>query len=632
MDIKQFLKDNQDADVLRFTTAGSVDDGKSTLIGRLLSDCKCIYDDQLAAMTADSKRLNREEVDLALLTDGLKAEREQGITIDVAYRYFSTPRRRFIISDTPGHEQYTRNMATGASTAELAIILIDARLGVLTQSRRHGFIAALLGIPHLVVCVNKMDLVDYSEAVFQQIRQEYGAFTQRLNVPDIHYLPISALRGDNVVNRSERMPWYEGPTLLAHLEGVETGARANLIDFRFPVQLVNRPHLDFRGYCGTIASGVVRVGEELTALPSGRHTRLKSIVTFEGEREEAFAGQSVTLCLADELDISRGDMICRPNNLPHATQTLDAMVVWMHATPLRTGATYLIKHTTQTVRGSFSQVRYRVDPDTLSRGQTGSLGLNDIGRVSLETFRPLYWDAYDKNRATGAFIVIDPVTHATVAAGMLTDRIIQKRGPEPVSRNIVVEKGMVTVAERQSLLRQKPVTLWLTGLSGSGKSSIAKELERMLVGAGQAAATLDGDNVRHGLNSDLDFSAQDREENLRRVAEVCALMNDSGLIVVTAFISPMEEERARARRIIGAERFLEVFIDAPIEVCEGRDPKGLYQKARAGEIASFTGISAPYEPPCSPDLRVDTTGCTAAEAAARLFDELRQRGFFPLRV
>ena len=480
----------------------------------------------------------------------------------------------------------------------------------------------------MVVCVNKMDLADYSEAVFQEIRKTYSAYTARLNLPDVHYLPISALRGDNVVQRSVNMPWYDGPTLLAHLEGVETGSRANLIDFRFPVQLINRPNLDFRGYCGTVASGVVRVGEEVAVLPSGKRTRVKSIETFDGMLEAAFAGQAVTLCLADERDISRGDMICRPNNLPHMTQSVDAMVVWMGEAPLRQGTPYLIKHTTQTVRGVFPAVHYRVDPDTLSRLGGGALGLNDIGRVTLETYRPLCWDAYAKNRATGAFIVIDPMTHATVGAGMITDRIVQKReSAAPVSRNITAETGLVSAEERQSLFRQRPATLWMTGLSGSGKSSVAKALEKRLIDAGYAVAVLDGDNVRCGLNRDLGFSAEDRAENLRRVAEVCALMNGAGLLVVTSFISPMEEDRVRARQIIGAERFLEVFVDASVEVCERRDPKGLYKKARAGDIASFTGISAPYEVPEHPDVRIDTAACTVDAAVGRLFEELRRREF-----
>ena len=626
-DIGQFLKQNQDADVLRFTTAGSVDDGKSTLIGRLLSDCKCIYDDQLASLTSDSKKLNRETVDLALLTDGLKAEREQGITIDVAYRYFSTPRRRFIIADTPGHEQYTRNMATGASKAELAIILIDARLGVLTQSRRHGFISSLLGIPHVLVCVNKMDLVGYSEEVFREIHKTYSEFTARLNLPDVHYVPISALLGDNVVERSVNMPWYEGPTVLSHLENVETGGGHNLIDFRFPVQLVNRPNLTFRGYCGTVASGVVSVGDEVTVLPSGKRTHVKSIETFDGPLQAAFTGQAVTLCLTDERDISRGDMICRPNNLPHQSQSLDAMLVWMHETPLKGGVPYLIKHTTKSVRGVFSKVLYRVDPDTLSRVNADTLGLNEIGRVTLETFQPLCWDPFAKNHETGAFIVIDPLTHATVAAGMLTDRIVQKQKSESVSRNIVPEARLVVPEDRQALLRQKPATLWMTGLSGSGKSSLSKVFEKRLIDAGYAVFSLDGDNVRNGLNRDLGFSPEDRAENLRRVAEVCSLMNEAGLLVVTSFISPMISDREQARRIIGEGCFLEIFVDAPVEVCEQRDPKGLYVKARQGIIPSFTGVSAPYERPEHPDIRIDTTKVSIDDAVTLLIDELDQRGY-----
>ncbi len=626
-DIGQFLKQNQDADVLRFTTAGSVDDGKSTLIGRLLSDCKCIYDDQLASLTSDSKKLNRETVDLALLTDGLKAEREQGITIDVAYRYFSTPRRRFIIADTPGHEQYTRNMATGASKADLAIILIDARLGVLTQSRRHGFISSLLGIPHVLVCVNKMDLVGYSEEVFREIHKTYSEFTARLNLPDVHYVPISALLGDNVVERSVNMPWYEGPTVLSHLENVETGGGHNLIDFRFPVQWVNRPNLTFRGYCGTVASGEVTVGDEVTVLPSGKRTHVKSIETFEGPLRAAFTGQAVTLCLTDERDISRGDMICRPNNLPHQSQSLDAMLVWMHETPLKESVPYLIKHTTKSVRGVFSKVLYRVDPDTLSRVNADTLGLNEIGRVTLETFQPLCWDPFAKNHQTGSFIVIDPLTHATVAAGMLTDRIVQKQKPESVSRNIVPETRLVMPEDRQALLKQKPATLWMTGLSGSGKSSLSKVFEKRLIEAGYAVFSLDGDNVRNGLNRDLGFSPEDRAENLRRVAEVCSLLNEAGLLVVTSFISPMISDREQARKIIGEGRFLEVFVDAPVEVCEQRDPKGLYVKARQGIIPSFTGVSAPYERPEHPDIRIDTTKVPIDEAVTLLIGELDQRGF-----
>ena len=625
--VQAFLRQNQESELLRFSTAGSVDDGKSTLIGRLLQDSKSIYDDQLAALTRDSARLNREEIDLALLTDGLKSEREQGITIDVAYRYFSTPRRRFIIADTPGHEQYTRNMATGASTASLAIVLIDARNGVLTQSRRHGFIASLLGIPHVVVCINKMDLVDYSQDVFERIRKEYTQFTSRLRIPDILYIPISALRGDHVVDRSTHMPWYEGPTLLTHLESVETTGDRNLVDLRFPVQLVNRPNLDFRGFCGTVASGVVRRGDTITVASSGRRTRVKAITTFDGESPLAFAGQSVTLQLEDEIDIGRGDMLCHPANMPRATRTTEAMVVWMQETPLRAGMTYLIKHTTQSVRGAVARLHYRVDPDTLHRADVSQLGLNDIGRITLETFKPLFWDSYEHNRATGAFIFIDPLTNATAGVGMLMDRIVQRDDATPASHNITREASLVTPAQRETLLRQKPATLWMTGLSGSGKSSIARALEKRLVDSGHAAFVLDGDNVRHGLNRDLAFSAEDRTENIRRVAEVCRLFNEAGVITLTSFISPYRHDREQARAVVGDERFLEIFVDAPLAVCEQRDPKGLYRKARAGEITSFTGVSAPYEVPEKPALRIDTTTSSAEAAADAILAELTRRGW-----
>jgi bifunctional enzyme CysN/CysC len=623
--VQEFLLQNQESDLLRFSTAGSVDDGKSTLIGRLLQDSKSIYDDQLAALTKDSARLNREEVDLALLTDGLKSEREQGITIDVAYRYFSTPRRRFIIADTPGHEQYTRNMATGASTASLAIVLIDARNGVLTQSRRHGFIASLLGIPHVVVCINKMDLVDYSQEVYERIRKEYTQFTSRLRIPDILYIPISALRGDNVVDRSTRTPWYDGPTLLTHLESVETTGDRNLVDLRFPVQLVNRPNLDFRGFCGTVASGVVRTGDEVTVASSGRRTRIKAITSFDGELPLAFAGQSVTLQLEHEIDIGRGDMLCHPANMPRATRTAEAMVVWMQDAALRPGMTYLIKHTTQSVRGSIARLHYRVDPDTLHRVDVPQLGLNDIGRITLETFKPLFWDPYEHNRATGALIFIDPLTHATAGVGMLMDRIVQREEATPASSHITREASLVAPAQREALLRQKPATLWMTGLSGSGKSSIARALEKRLVDGGHAAFILDGDNVRHGLNRDLGFSAEDRSENIRRVAEVCRLFNEAGVIVLTSFISPYRRDREQARMVVGDERFLEVFVDAPLAVCETRDPKGLYRKARAGEITSFTGISAPYEKPESPDLCIDTAACSVDGAVDAIIAELTRR-------
>ena len=625
--VDDLLRANREADQLRFTTAGSVDDGKSTLIGRLLNDCKAIYDDQLAALNRDSKRLNREEVDLALLTDGLKAEREQGITIDVAYRYFSTPRRRFIIADTPGHEQYTRNMATGASTAHLAIILIDARHGVLTQSRRHGFIASLLGIRHLVVCVNKMDLVGYEQAVFERIRADYSAFSARLQVPDLVYIPISALRGDNVVNRSGNMPWYDGPALLPHLEHVEIGGDRNLVDFRFPVQMVNRPNQDFRGYCGQVASGVVSTGDEVVVRASGKRTRVRSIVTFDGERPLAFAGQAVTLGLEDELDISRGDMLSSPHNLPHHGREAEAMVVWMSDIPMRPGQPILFKHTTRLVRGTVSTLRYRVDPDTLHRRTAAELTLNEIGRVSLECFQPISWDAYAANRVTGALVMIDPHTHATLGAGMLIDRRVQ---PEErllaQTRHIRRETSLVAAADRARITGvSRPCTVWLTGLSGSGKSTIAKLLEQRLIGEHRLAFLLDGDNIRHGLNRDLGFTEADRTENIRRIAETAALFNDAGLQVIAAFISPYASDRAMARELIGADRLLEVFIDTPLAVCEARDVKGLYRRARAGEIPAFTGVTAPYEAPKNPDLRIDTTRLTAEEAVEAILSLLCSR-------
>jgi bifunctional enzyme CysN/CysC len=630
VDYETLLKQTQTSDLLRFTTAGSVDDGKSTLIGRLLNDCKCIYEDHLAAIHQDSKRLNRESVDLALLTDGLKAEREQGITIDVAYRYFSTPRRRFIIADTPGHVQYTRNMATGASTANLAIVLIDARNGVLTQSRRHGFIASLLGIPHVVVAVNKMDLVDFSEEVFNRIRGEYSDFMARLSIPDVTYIPMSAYYGDNVVEKSARMPWYAGGTLLSHLESVHITSDRNLVDFRFPVQYVSRPNLEFRGFCGTVASGVIRPGDEVMVLPSGRRSKVTRVVTMDGDLPYAFPPQSVTLCLADELDISRGDMLVHPGNIPHVERDFEAMLVWMSDQPSRTGAAYYLKHTTCMTKAVLTRLHYRINPDGLHREDTASFGLNDIGRVSIESFRPLACDAYARNRLTGAFILIDPETNATVGAGMIIDRGRAPQKPvDAASRNVTPVTSLVQPGARHNLLGQKPATLWLTGLSGSGKSTIARELEAELVKLGRPAYLLDGDTVRTGLNRDLGFSADDRKENIRRVAEVARLLNEAGLLVITSFISPFKADRDAARDIIGPDRFVEVFVDASIEVCEKRDPRGLYKKARAGEIASFTGVTSPYEAPEKPDVRLATDQTAVADCVAQIVSALRSRKFIP---
>ena len=605
-----FLRKDGERDLLRFTTAGSVDDGKSTLIGRLLHDANALYEDHIEALR---KRTGREGagLDFSLITDGLKAEREQGITIDVAYRYFSTAKRRFIIADTPGHEQYTRNMATGASTADVAVVLIDARLGVLTQSKRHGFIASLLGVPHLVVAVNKMDLVDYDQLIFERIREEYLGFTARLGFAEATFIPVSALNGDNVVSASENMPWYNGVPLLAHLENVYIAGDQNLIDFRFPVQRVARPDQDFRGYSGKIASGVVRPGDEIVVLSSGKRSRVSRIVTYDGDMDYAFAPLSATLCLEDEIDISRGDMLAHPNNVPRTERTLDAMVIWMADKPLEIGRNYLIKHTTNVVKASCAEMFYRVDPNTLHREDAKQLGLNEIGRVRFTLFRPLYVDDYRRNRAIGGFILIDPLTNVTVGAGIVTDRLsaapLAGKGAErPLSGEITWHHSRVGPTERGDLLRQAPATIWLTGLSGSGKSTLAFELERRLIGLGHACFVLDGDNIRHGLNRDLGFAPTERKENIRRIAEVARLFNDAGLIVITAFIAPYAEDREVARTIIGKERFLETHLTADLTTCEGRDPKGLYAKARTGQIAEFTGISAPYEPPTSPVLALDT--------------------------
>ncbi|HET6455886.1 MAG TPA: sulfate adenylyltransferase subunit CysN [Armatimonadota bacterium] len=619
------LQQVEEAELLRFMTCGSVDDGKSTLIGRLLHDAKCIYEDHLASLEKDSTSAGREEIDFAFLTDGLKAEREQGITIDVAYRHFSTPRRRFIIADTPGHEQYTRNMVTGASTANLAVILIDAKNGVMTQSRRHGFIASLLGIPHLVVAVNKMDLVGYSQEAFEAIRHEYREFAAKLSARDLTFIPISALKGDNVVQRSANMPWYEGPPMLAHLETVHIASDQNLIDFRFPIQYILRPHGGFRGYCGTVASGVVRVGEEVVVLPSGKVTQIERIVYDNYDIEYAFPPQSVCICVMDDIDIGRGDMLAHPANLPWAANDLEALLVWMDEKPLQLDRQYLVKHTTQTVRCRFTELKYRIDPDTLHRQPADTLRLNEIGRASAQLFRPIFCDEYQRNRQTGAFVVIDPLSNFTVGAGMIIDRSRRYEAIHPEERHLTRTKGQVAAEDRAKILRQRPAVLWLTGLSGAGKSTLAYALEKQLTEEGHSCFVLDGDNVRHGLNRDLGFSADDRGENIRRVVEVARLFNEAGLIVVTAFISPFIKDREGAREVIGDDRFVEVFVDCPIEVCEKRDIKGLYAKAHAGEIPDFTGVSSPYEAPESPELRLDTANLSVEESVEKIMECLKKQ-------
>ncbi len=632
-EVIEYLQRHGEKDMLRFLTAGSVDDGKSTLIGRLLYDSKMIYEDQLAAVIEDSTVHGTTDTDFdpALLTDGLKAEREQGITIDVAYRYFSTDKRNFIIADTPGHEQYTRNMATGASTCDLAVILIDARHGILEQTRRHSFIASLLGIRHLAVCVNKMDLVDYSQEVFERICHDYEGFAAKLEDIDMHFIPISALRGDNVVEPSDNMPWFRGGSLLYYLETVPVSTDRNLIDTRFPVQYVLRPDLNYRGYCGTVSSGIVRKGSDVLVLPSGRTTRVASITTFNGEVEEAFPPMAVTVTLEDEVDVSRGDMIVHPNNRPHVAQDFEAIVVWMNDEPLKVNGSYLVKSTTNLVPATVTGLQYRFDINSLHRAEADTLQANEIGRIQVSTHRQICFDAYSRNRSTGCFIIVDRNTNATVGAGMILDR--EKADEKPVeatsapkSKHITREAGGVSVDERAALLKQKPATLWLTGLSGSGKSTVARDLERKLFARGQACFILDGDNVRHGLNRDLGFSASDRTENIRRVSEVAALLNKAGLIVITSFISPYRKDRDQAREIVGRDRFVEIHLDTPIEVCEARDPKGLYKKARAGEIAQFTGIDAPYEAPEKPELVLKTAETAVEECTAAIIAHLEAQG------
>jgi len=625
-------------ELLRFTTAGSVDDGKSTLIGRMLYDTKSLFEDQIAQVEQTSTDRGDEYVDLALFTDGLRAEREQKITIDVAYRYFATPRRKFIIADTPGHIQYTRNMVTGASTAELAIVLIDARKGVLTQSKRHGFIATLLRIPHIVVAVNKMDLVDYDETIYNNIVNEYSGFISKLNAQGVTFIPVSALEGDNVVDKSEKTPWYEGPTLLHHLEHVNVGASQNYVDFRYPIQYVLRPNQNFRGYAGQIASGRVRPNEEVVVFPSGLESRIESIVTTDGDQEEAVAGDSVVLTLADEIDISRGDMIVRKGNLPQKSNDIDATICWMSEMPLDVNKMYQLRHTTSMARATINQLNYRIDVDTMRREEVDVLNLNEIGRVQLTTTKPLFYDRYTLNRNTGSFILIDPVTNNTVAAGMIRGRSQavddlkdDVKTDDDASRrqrsaNVVWEAGALALDEREALNQHKGAVLWFTGLSGSGKSTIAKHLEQALFERGVHTMFLDGDNLRHGLNGDLGFAPEDRAENIRRVSEVAALGFSHASLVICSFISPYTRDRDFARSIVPEDRFFEIYTKCDIEVLKRRDPKGLYAKALSGEIKNFTGISAPYEEPEQAELIVETDVDSVEGGVAKVIAMLEQAG------
>jgi bifunctional enzyme CysN/CysC len=609
------------AEMLRIATAGSVDDGKSTLIGRLLYETKSIFEDQLESIERTSQKRGDEGTDLALLTDGLRAEREQGITIDVAHRYFATPRRKFVIADTPGHIQYTRNMVTGASNANLALLLVDARKGVLEQTRRHALLSSLLRVPHLVLCVNKMDLVDYDKSVYDEIREEFTQFAAKLEITDLGFVPISALAGDNVVTRSPNMPWFEGQPLLGLLEEVHIASDRNLVDNRFPVQYVIRPQTgpdrDYRGFAGSVVGGIFSTGDDVMVLPSKRTSKIAAIDTPTGPVNQAFPPMAATLLLEDEIDISRGDMICRPSNQPTSQQTFDAMVCWFdETTSLRTDIPYQLKHTTKWVAAEVESLRYQLNVDTLHADRTAqTLEVNDIGRVAIHTSSPLFFDTYRLNRTTGSFILVDPATNLTVAAGMIIGAggetaevsLPVETADAPVATNITFHPSELTREERWSALGMKGATIWMTGLSGSGKSTIAAAAEHTLVSSGQSAFMLDGDNLRHGLNSNLGFSDEDRTENVRRVGELSKILAEAGTVSIVSLVSPFAADRDRARKIHqdAGIPFFEVFVDTPLEECERRDPKGLYAKARAGEITNLTGVGAPYEAPASPELVTD---------------------------
>ena len=624
-DIEAYLKAHEEKTLLRFITCGSVDDGKSTLIGRMLYESKMIFEDQLAAIESDSQKVGTqgENIDFALLVDGLASEREQGITIDVAYRFFSTDKRKFIVADTPGHEQYTRNMATGASTADLAIILIDARKGILTQTRRHSFIVSLLGIKNVVLAINKMDLVDYSQEVYDQIFKDYSEFAKGLsedgNVPfNVVQIPLSALAGDNIIEKSEKTAWYKGDTLLEHLENVPIQAAQVEKPFRMPVQWVNRPNLDFRGFSGQIASGSVSVGDKIKALPSAKESKVKSILVGDQDAKTSVAGQSVTLVLEDEIDISRGDVIATSENPCEVANQFGTTILWMSEEEMLPGRSYIIKSGTQVGQANITVPKYKVNVNTLAHEPANSLALNEIGNCNIAVDRKLVFDPYSENKDTGSFILIDRLTNATVGMGMVGFALRR-------SSNIHWQAMEVSKDARARMKGQKPAVLWFTGLSGSGKSTIANLLEKKLAALGKHTYALDGDNVRHGLNKDLGFTDADRVENIRRITHVAKLMADAGLIVLTSFISPFRAERQIARSEIEDGEFLEIFVDTPLEIAEERDVKGLYKKARAGEIKNFTGIDSPYEAPINSEIVVNTAEMSAEEAADSIMIELEIR-------
>jgi bifunctional enzyme CysN/CysC len=623
--IEEYLHKHEQKGMLRFITCGSVDDGKSTLIGRMLYDSKLLFEDQLTTIEKDSKRWGTQgdEIDFALLVDGLAAEREQGITIDVAYRFFATEHRKFIVADTPGHEQYTRNMVTGASTADAAVILVDARQGVLTQTRRHSYLVSLLGIRHIALAINKMDLVEYAEDRYEEIVADYRLFAERVGIKEFTPIPVSALRGENIVQPSAEMRWYHGPTLVGYLETVELDETAmQNAPFRLPVQWVNRPDSSFRGFTGMISSGVIRPGDAVRIQPSGKQSAVARIVTYDGDLEQAVAGQSVTLTLADEIDISRGAMISGADSPAQVADQFEAKVVWMAEDALLPGRNYLLKVGTQTVTGSITDIKYQVNVNTLEHIAAKKLELNEIAVCNLSLDRPVAFDPYAENRDTGSFILIDRMNNNTVGAGMLEFALRR-------SQNIHLQPTDIDKAARAGLKDQKPCVLWFTGLSGSGKSTVANIVEKKLHAMGHHTYLLDGDNVRHGLNRDLGFTEEDRVENIRRVAEVAKLMVDAGLIVLTAFISPYRAERRMARQLFAEGEFIEVFMDTPLEVAEARDPKGLYKKARRGELKNFTGVDAPYEAPEHAELSVPSSSMTPEQASERVVGLLRSAGMIP---
>ena len=624
-DIEAYLKQHEHKGLLRFITCGSVDDGKSTLIGRLLFDSQMLFEDQLAAIEKDSKKwgTQADAMDLALLVDGLAAEREQGITIDVAYRFFSTQQRKFIVADTPGHEQYTRNMVTGASTADAAVILVDARHGVLTQTRRHSYLVHLLGIRHIILAINKMDLVDYDAEVFQRIVDDYRGFADLIGMEDFTAIPVSALKGDNILHPSPAMHWFHGPTLMGCLETVEVDeTRMQRAPVRLPVQWVNRPNLDFRGFCGTLASGILHPGDRVRVLPSGKESRVARIVSDEGDRPRALAGESITLTLEDEIDVSRGSVICGADAPAQVADQFEARIVWMHEDPLYPGRTYLMKTGVQTVQATVTDIKYQVNVNTLERLAADTLELNGIGVCNISLDRPVPFDPYEENRDMGSFIFIDRFENHTVGAGMI-DFALRR------AHNIHLQHVDVDKNARAALKGHRPGVIWFTGLSGSGKSTVANRVEKKLHALGVHTYLLDGDNIRHGLNRDLGFTGEDRVENIRRIAEVSRLMVDAGLIVLTAFISPFRSERRLARDLLEDGEFVEVYMDTPLEVAEQRDPKGLYRKARKGELKNFTGIDSPYEPPEAPEVTLDGAHLDAETAADRVIDTLRDQGMIP---